>query len=338
MIEAPRIRFDHLLEMSDELGTFEHALLGEPRREHGYCTDDMARVAIVATREPNPSPEVERLIETSLRFLGKAQSPDGGYRNRMSELGQWQDLPTLEDCWGRSVWALGTASSLIEADSTRQMVLSQFEAAARRRSPWRRAMSFASIGAAELLAASPGHVEARALLIAAADAMPTCAKDPCWPWPEERLTYANAVIPEAMIAAGSILDRGPLLRHGLDLLGWLLEHETFDGHLSVTPAGGSAPGEVRPAFDQQPIEVAALAEACARAAAIDASDRRWTDGVRKSVDWFLGHNDGNHVMCDPDTGGGFDGLEAGGTNLNQGTESTLAFLSTLQHGHRLVLR
>ena len=36
-------------------------------------------------------------------------------------------------------------------------------------------------------------------------------------------------------------------------------------------------------------------------------------------------------MWDPSTGGAFDGLERDGANLNQGTESTLALLSTLQH-------
>ena len=39
-------------------------------------------------------------------------------------------------------------------------------------------------------------------------------------------------------------------------------------------------------------------------------------------------------MWDPETGGGFDGLHADGVNLNQGAESTLAVLSTLQHARR----
>ena len=59
-------------------------------------------------------------------------------------------------------------------------------------------------------------------------------------------------------------------------------------------------------------------------------------GVAPPVAWFLGDNDGSHVMWDPATGGGFDGLEAGGPNRNQGTESTLALLSTLQHARHLV--
>jgi len=35
------------------------------------------------------------------------------------------------------------------------------------------------------------------------------------------------------------------------------------------------------------------------------------------------------------SGGGHDGLEAGGRNENQGAESTLAMLSTLQQASRL---
>jgi hypothetical protein len=165
---------------------------------------------------------------------------------------------------------------------------------------------------------------------------PSTAASARWLWPEPRLTYANAVLPEAMIAAGNALERPEILQHGLDLLGWLLEHETFDGHLSVTPAGGSEPGAIRPAFDQQPIEVAALADACARAAGVDPDDGRWVRGIAAAVGWFLGDNDAGRPMFDPVGGGGFDGLERGGVNLNQGTESTLAALATLQHGRRLV--
>ena len=55
--------------MTDERGTFEHALFSEPRPEHGFCTDDMARVLVVATREPEPGSAVRDLALLSLRFL-----------------------------------------------------------------------------------------------------------------------------------------------------------------------------------------------------------------------------------------------------------------------------
>jgi hypothetical protein len=191
-------------------------------------------------------------------------------------------------------------------------------------------MAFAALGAAELLTVHPDDGSARALLVDAADSMTRVRWNPGWPWPERRLTYANATLPEAMIAAGSALERPVLLKRGLDLLEWLLDRQSSHGHLSVTPVGGSGPEDRGPRFDQQPIEVAALADACARASSVD-SNRQWMDGVTAAANWFLGDNDRSVVMWDPETGGAFDGLEIDGANLNQGTESTLALLSTLQH-------
>jgi hypothetical protein len=156
-----------------------------------------------------------------------------------------------------------------------------------------------------------------------------------WPWPAPRLAYANGVLPEALIAAGDAIGDDALLARGLDLLGWLLDIETHGDHLSLTPVGGWAPGEVRPGFDQQPIEAAAIAEACGRAFSVT-GDPRWCDGIDLAVGWFFGNNDGKVAMYDPDTGGGFDGLTATGRNANQGAESTLALMSTLQQGRKLV--
>ena len=139
-----------------------------------------------------------------------------------------------------------------------------------------------------------------------------------------------------MIAAGVTLDDPDLKQRGLDLLEWLLDNETIDGHLSPTPAGGREPQDSRPAFDQQPIEVASLADACARAAGADPR-ALWPDGVRLCANWFQGANDSGLLMWDTETGGGFDGLLADCVNLNQGAESTLAVISTLQQAQRFSL-
>ena len=42
-------------------------------------------------------------------------------------------------------------------------------------------------------------------------------------------------------------------------------------------------------------------------------------------------------MLDPVSGGGFDGLEPTGRNENQGAESTLALLATLQQARSMAL-
>ena len=326
--------FDHLLQLTDHRGTFEHACLTEPRLDDGYCTDDMARVLVVATRQPDASGEVNRLARVAVQFLNEAQSFAGKCRNRMDRNGRWTDEPAAEDAWGRCLWGLGTAAAHSEVSLIRRLAVIQFERAATIRSPWPRAMAFAALGAAELLHVDPGHRSARALISDYAAGIAGSNGDPSWPWPESRLTYANAVLPEAMIAAGTALEDHALRQRGLDLLAWLVDHETADGHLSPTPATGRGPGDARPGFDQQPIEVASLADACARASAVDAS-AIWPDSVRAAAAWFEGANDAGLQMWDPRTGGGFDGLHADAVNRNQGAESTLAVLSTLQHARRL---
>jgi hypothetical protein len=334
MTGIPPPRFDHLLRMTDHHGTFEHACLAEPRKEHGYCTDDLARVLVIATREPDANRDMNRLAGVAVRFLNDAQSFAGPCRNRMDRNGRWTDQPATDDAWGRCIWGLGTAAAHSDVSLVRRLCVIQFERAAQARSPWPRSMAFAALGAAELLSVEPGHALARKLITDYADAAPGPTDDPAWPWPEPRLTYANAVLPEAMIAAGVALDRPQLSERGLYLLAWLLESETGEGHLSPTPVGGRGPDDVRPAFDQQPIEVSTLADACARAAAADPRPL-WDDGVKAAAAWFQGANDAGQLMWDPETGGGFDGLHADGVNRNQGAESTLAVLSTLQHAQRL---
>ena len=68
--------------MSDGIGIFEHADHIEPRREHGYCTDDVARLLIAIVREPSDSQALRDLGRTALRFLALSQSTTGRTRNR----------------------------------------------------------------------------------------------------------------------------------------------------------------------------------------------------------------------------------------------------------------
>jgi len=327
------VDFSHILTLTDRFGTLEHADHAVGRPEHGYCTDDMARLLVVTTREPRPSGAVKGLARDALRFVADAQGVTGRIRNRRSVDGRWHGRRTVEDCWGRSVWGFGTAAAHRDG-WLGQHALAYFEHGAQQRSPWPRAMAFAALGAAAVVATHPRHYRSLALLAAAADIIGQPGEDAEWPWPEARLTYANAVLPDAMIAIGHALDRPTLVADGLDLLAWLLERETSNGHLSVTPAGGADRDDRPPGFDQQPIEVATLADACVRACGVS-DDPRWARGVAAAVAWFDGDNDAGAVMWDPSTGGGFDGLEARGPNRNQGAESTLAAISTYQQARTL---
>lgn len=347
MTDAPAgatLDLRHLLRLSDEVGLFEHASGAIARRAHGYCVDDVARGLVVLCREPFPSDILVELSGRYLTFLAHAQGPDGGFHNRLGYDRRWHDEPGTGDWWGRALWGLGTAAACSPAPWIRDAALEFFVSGARLRSVHLRSMAFAALGAAQVVAAHPGHRPARALLADSAKMIDaagidaagndTAGNDSAWPWPQDRLHYANAILPEVLLSAGHALPDAAAMARGLQLLGWLLEAESNDGHLSPAPAGGWSPGDKRPGFDQQPIEIAAIADACATAFAITA-DPRWAGGIRQAAAWFRGANDARTLMYDPGTGGGYDGLTATGPNSNQGAESTLALLSTMQHDRRL---
>jgi hypothetical protein len=343
-VSAPELEppFEHLLRLSDDTGLFEHARGAVPRRECGYCVDDVARGLVVVSRHPSPPVAVVSLAERYLAFLNHAQVGSGRCHNRLGYDRRWEDEAGLDDCWGRSLWGSGTAAARASSPRLRADALTHFEAGAGCRAPSPRAMAFAALGAAEVLTVRRDHGPALDLLKATAALLggPSTGGHPqprepdqAWPWPEPRLTYANPVWAEALMAAGWGLGDDRLVADGIRLLDWLVATETNGAHLSLTPVGGWGPGEPRPGFDQQPIEAAALADACARAFDLTGAGR-FAAGVERAVAWFLGDNDAHTTMLDLGTGGGYDGLERGGRNDNQGAESTIAMISTLQQGVR----
>jgi hypothetical protein len=296
--------------------------------------DDAARGLMIVCREPSPRDELVALARRYLYFLTQAQVPDGRFRNHLGYDRRWKDDPCTGDCWGLALWGLGTAVARGPVAAVRGEALARFNSGAQLRSEWPHAMAFAALGAAEVLSVLPGHSVALGLLNTAMGVIGETPDDPAWPWPAPRLSYANATIAEAVIVAGWKLSNGRVLRDGLRMLDWLLAGETRRGHLSVVPAGGWGQGEPRPGFDQQPIEVAALADACMRAATVT-GDTGWLSGVGLCVAWFLGNNDARTPIFNEHTGGGHDGLGPTGRNRNQGAQSTLAMVSVLQHGRRV---
>ena len=54
------------------------------------------------------------------------------------------------------------------------------------------------------------------------------------------------------------------------------------------------------------------------------------DEARRAFEWFLGRNDLDQPLYNTASGGCYDGLHFDRVNLNQGAESTLAFLLALE--------
>jgi hypothetical protein len=328
--------FRHLRRLSDDTGLIEHAWFDLPRRYCGYTVDDVARGLLVICREPRAEqmPRLVALAETYLDFLYHALDADGRFRNRMSYARAWLDEPLSDDAHGRALWALGAAAGGAPTVAMRRAATRLFEAAGRFDTTYLRANAYAILGAAAWSETNGRDDRAMAFLERWSTRLPRSPVARRWPWPEPRLTYDNARIPQGLIVAGTLLHDASMAEEGLALLRWLVDVETRGAHFSFTPTGGRRLDEPRPAFDQQPLEAAAMAEACADAFRIT-GDTAWADLGMTAVRWFLGANDADVALYDDSTGGCCDGLTADGANGNQGAESTIACIAAFQEGRRI---
>ena len=330
----PCPRFEHLQHMTGTFGVWEHAELTTPRIAHGTCTDDNARALIVVCRDTSDASALDDVAAAYLAYLLDARTTSGGFHNRRDHDGSWLDVVGSDDSQGRAWWALGVAAGRGRRPWMRDAAVEAFAACGAFSSVHLRANAFAVLGAVELLAADPDHAAARELLRRCVEPLAAAASSHV-PWVETRLTYDNARIPEALLAAGTTLRDPRLVHMGLRLLTWLVGVETRGDHFSFVPHTGWTPGEPRPGFDQQPVEAAAMADACQRAWTATGDDV-WRTRALLAAQWFVGRNDTGSAIYVSDTGGSRDGLMRDGVNENQGAESTLAGLAALQVGAALV--
>ncbi|MDF1596367.1 MAG: glycosyltransferase [Acidimicrobiia bacterium] len=327
-LQLPLPAFDHLRDLTDENGLWEHARMTTPRIEHGFCTDDNARALVVVSREAAPTEELGHMAATYLEFLLEARTVSGTFHNRRRADGEWTDEVGSDDSQGRAWWGLGVVAHLGTTAWMRRAGADAFATCNSFDSPHLRSNAYAALGAAEMLRADPDHAAATDLLERTSEIIAGAARARI-PWPENRLTYDNPRLPEALLAAGATLGNRQMVSIGIRLLEWLVGVETNGEYFSFTPSVGLTPGEPRPAFDQQPIEAWAMADACYRAWSVTGNPV-WRVRAVNAARWFLGRNDTGMVLYDRVTGGTCDGLMEDSVNENRGAESTLAGIAALQ--------
>jgi hypothetical protein len=334
--------------MTDDTGLFQHARLAQPDPQHGYCVDDNARALITAVRfraeDLAGLPlSAEQLVNRYLTFVCYAVSPDTQrIRNFMGYDRRWLEPIGSNDAQGRTLWALGVAAG--EAPLAHQRALSAqlFRSAlpGTAKLDSLRSWAFLIHGLDAWLGSEAGRGDDAAAARFQQHAEQLAASyhaftGPAWPWWEPTVTYDNARLPLALLLAGRRLQRSDYTDIGLQTLGWLLQVQTDPehGHLSVIGNDGwyrRDRADERPArYDQQPLEAAALVEACTTAYRVT-GEQRWRDHATRCFAWFHGENDPHLSLIHPETGGCQDGLTPHGVNRNQGAESLLAYLMSVQ--------
>jgi len=339
----PDIDLAHLERMTDDTGLLQHAVFTTPDWSHGYCTDDNARALIVTLMNWQLFQDkgIFPLLYTYLAFLNYALEQESGrMRNFMAYDRKWLEEVGSEDSHGRAVWALGYTTSCSLPSPILGLSVRLFQQAIRScltlsfPRPW----AFSILGGISYLQRFPGDTEVRNIVVQLAQRLYdlfeiNSSQD--WPWAEDILSYENARLVQALIAAGYQFEDEEILNQGLKSLKWLIEEQTdsSDEHLTIIGnQGWFKRGKERARFDQQPVDAAALVDACWQAA-VATGDVHWQDRMELAFSWFLGRNDLNQMLYDFSTSGCYDGLQPGGVNQNQGGESTVSWLLALHRMH-----
>lgn len=318
--------------MSDSTGMLQHSIYSVPDRRHGYCIDDNAR-ALILMNAMDDLDDAARDKWTTIyaSFVQFAWNPEQRrFRNFMNFDRTWCEDEGSEDSNGRALWALGVTARDARSRKHRDWATMMFDMTASLAfelgSP--RAQSFAMLGAAAMLEASPGHQLAQSILTRFPDehmALLDAARRPNWVWFEIVLAYDNARLPEALIRAGQAIGRQDVVDTGLETLAWIIEQQKSpEGRFRAvgTESFGRPYADPLP-FDQQPLEAQATVEACCAAFAAT-GDERWRTEAERAYGWYFGQNDLDLPLATVQDGGCFDGLMPTGLNRNQGAESILA--------------
>jgi hypothetical protein len=321
------IPYQHLLNLTDDTGLYQHALGRIPWRAHGYCSDDVCRGLLFAVRESHAPEALRRAAGTYVSFLEDAANPPQGFRNFMAFNREWLEEVGSPDCQGRVAWALAECA---ERDPYGGLAFTAKDALLRVlphlnviQSP--RAMAFT------LMALRFGYDEmARGRYIRELASLHREYAHEGWDWFEPYVTYCNAILPHAFLVQPEDQNR----ELGLRTLEWLWNHEQEGDLLSPTGNQGFAEPGRKAKFGQQPVELQELSMACVTAFDLT-GDTKWRDRQAMCLDWFHGKNVCGMPMADPVTGAGFDGLEEDCCSANCGAESTLAYLFVRQDAERL---
>ncbi|PIQ49010.1 MAG: mannosyltransferase [Cytophagales bacterium CG12_big_fil_rev_8_21_14_0_65_40_12] len=335
--KIPEINLRHIARMTTDFGMIQFAKISDPDLNSGYTIDDNARALIAVAKHFELTGKFSDLplINTYLRFILFCQQEDGSFLNYVTSNQCFYDKnkdENLEDANGRAIWALGEYLSLKQLlDFNLQ---AQVEAAFQKAIPTihqlqsPRAIAFCIKGLYfhSLFKKDSSNLQ---LITKLADNLASKyqgVSNNDWQWYENYLTYANAVIPEAMLLAGECTKNERFNDIAFETFNFLLDI-TLDGKeiKVISNRGWHHKGKDKNHFGEQPIEVAYTILALNTFFNVT-KDEKYLDKMNIAFNWFLGENHLHQIIYNPVTGGCYDGLEEHQVNLNQGAESTISYL------------
>jgi hypothetical protein len=343
-VDITAVNLNHLKAISDNTGVLQFTFFGVPDPKSGYTTDDNARALIVATLHHKLTGDRDalELARRYLAFLRYVQRDDGWFHNFIGYDCHFLDEIGSEDCFGRSMWALGTVlnSDLPELMQKAALVMWEKSLSNASKLNHARPKAYTLVGLSE--AANKLGENCPSLLgLVRQLANDLCRLylehvDRCWRWFEDAMTYSNGVLCEGLLRAYQLTGERRYLVIGLEALRFLNEvcwDEKEDCVSLVGNRGWYRKGGTKAEFAQQPVDAMWLCWANLTAWEITGEDE-FKAMAQASVEWFFGRNIVGARLYDPETGACHDGLEPHGVNEHCGAESTISALLTLLRWHQ----
>ena len=333
----PEINLDHLKKITTETGIIQFSKVNQPDVTTGYTLDDNARAMIAMCMYYQSSGNIECInyIWKYLNFIKHCQQPDGDFLNYTDQENQFTDQNNevnLDDSNGRAVWALGYLLSLAEflpneiISEADKMIEKTFQRIDSMHSTRAMAFSIKGLYYYHCTMKSPENI---ALIRTLANRMVQMFKhesDKDWVWFESYLTYANSILPEALLYAWELTAEPIYIDIAKRSFNFLLSQIFNENGIEViSNKHWYQKGEIPERFGEQPIDVAYTIMTLSKF--YDSfKDEEYRQKMVKAFNWFLGENRLHQIIYNPCTGGCYDGLEESNINLNQGAESTVSYL------------
>jgi len=333
----PEINLDHLKHLTTSTGIIQFSKINQPDISSGYTLDDNAR-ALVATCmyfRLKRNEECIFFIRKYLSFIKRCMQPNGKFLNYVDKNQEFTDqnkISNLDDANGRAIWALGYLVSLqgiLPADiiSEAKIII---EASLERIEIVHssRAMAFTIKGLYYYHTAikSDDHLTLVKLMANRLVQMYRHESDEKWDWFEGYLTYANSILPEAMLYAWKMTRNTVYKDVAISSLNFLLSQIFNENGIEViSNKNWLQKGEAKGHFGEQPIDVAYTVMTLS-SFYDEFNDKEHHQKMETAFNWFLGNNRLHQIIYNPCTGGCYDGLEEKHVNLNQGAESTVSYL------------
>jgi hypothetical protein len=326
----PPISIQHLQTLTDATGIHEFAHGTIPWHENGYCAEDVGRAlaAVTLYEQVTGKTDGRPLARVYLAYLQKSLRGDGEIWNRENQ--------TLAsgDAYGRILGGLGCAASFQTDQTNRESATRLFESILpgweKKLGDYPIARACAIQGLAAYLKRHPNPA-ARAALIHYAELNLLSFhqhSDQKWKWFDDLMTYDSGRLPLSLLLTFQSSGDSRFRDAGLTSLDFLIA-TCFDPkgtQLSlVGNKGWFKKGGTPARFDQQPIDAAAMVEACVLAARLTGNPE-YSQRARTAFEWFLGNNVKQAVLYDSHSGGCRDGLTENGPNQNEGGESTIMYV------------